>query len=129
MSTSSSLDTARTGPKNTSSWLTLLLASACGLIVANIYYAQPLAGPISNTLGMSPSAAGLIVTLTQIGYGLGLLLIVPLGDLIENRKLTLFLLGVAALSLAGAGLSIHPLPFLLSALGIGVGTVVATPSN
>ncbi|AXU97807.1 MFS transporter [Erwinia persicina] len=123
MSTSSSLDTARTGPKNTSSWLTLLLASACGLIAANIYYAQPLAGPISNTLGMSPSAAGLIVTLTQIGYGLGLLLIVPLGDLIENRKLTLFLLGVAALSLAGAGLSIHPLPFLLSALGIGVGTV------
>jgi len=54
MSTSPSLNTARTGPKNTSSWLTLLLASACGLIAANIYYAQPLAGPISNTLGMSP---------------------------------------------------------------------------
>lgn len=123
MSLSPSLNTATASPKAASSWLTLLLASACGLIAANIYYAQPLAGPISNALGMSPSTTGLIVTLTQIGYGLGLLLIVPLGDLIENRKLTLVLLGIAALSLAGAGLSTHPLPFLLSALGIGIGTV------
>jgi len=123
MSTSASLSTARLEPLATSPWLTLLLASACGLIAANIYYAQPLAGPISMALGMSPETAGLIVTLTQIGYGLGLLLIVPLGDLIENRRLTLVLLGVAALALVGAGLSTHPLSFLLSALGIGVGTV------
>lgn len=106
-----------------SPWLTLLLATACGLIAANIYYAQPLAGPISAALGLSAKATGLIVTLTQIGYGLGLLLIVPLGDLVENRKLTLALLMIAALSLLGAGLSTHPLPFLLSALSIGIGTV------
>ncbi|HTR15820.1 MAG TPA: MFS transporter, partial [Acetobacteraceae bacterium] len=68
-------------------WLTLLLAAACGLIVANIYYAQPLIGPISRSLGLSPQGAGLIVTMTQLGYGAGLLLIVPLGDLIENRRL------------------------------------------
>ena len=100
------------------SWLLMLLAAACGLIAANIYYAQPLAGPISASLGLSPAAAGLIVTLTQIGYGLGLLFIVPLGDLIENRRLTLTLLALVTLSLLAAGLSTHPAPFLLSALGI-----------
>ena len=67
----------------------LLLAAACGLIVANIYYAQPLIGPIAQSLGLPPQAAGLIVTLSQIGYGAGLLFVVPLGDLIENRKLAL----------------------------------------
>ena len=56
--------------------MTLLMAAACGLIVANIYYVQPLAGPISAQLGLPPSATGIIVTLTQIGYGLGLLLLV-----------------------------------------------------
>jgi predicted MFS family arabinose efflux permease len=106
-----------------SPWLTFLLAAACGLTAANIYYAQPLAGPISAALGLSAEATGLIVTLTQIGYGLGLLLIVPLGDLIENRRLTLVLLAIATLALLGAGLSTQPLPFLLSALGIGIGTV------
>ncbi len=51
--------------------LILLLALACGVIVANIYYAQPLAGPIGQALGLNVGASGLIVTLTQIGYGLG----------------------------------------------------------
>lgn len=67
--------------------LTFLLATACGLIAANLYYAQPLAGIIGAELGLSAGATGLIVTLTQIGYGVGLLFVVPLGDLIENRRL------------------------------------------
>ncbi len=87
-----------------STGMTFLLAAACGLIAANVYYAQPLAGPISAALGLSSQATGLIVTLTQIGYGVGLLLIVPLGDLIENRRLTLIMLGVATLGLLGAAL-------------------------
>lgn len=45
----------------------ILLAAAAGIIVANLYYAQPLIGPISAATGISPGAAGLIVTLTQIG--------------------------------------------------------------
>ncbi len=110
-------------PQAAPAWLLLLLAASCGLVAANLYYAQPLAGPISASLGMSSAAAGLIVTLTQIGYGLGLLFIVPLGDLIENRRLTLTLLALVTLSLLAAGLSTHPLPFLLSALGIGIGAV------
>jgi predicted MFS family arabinose efflux permease len=103
--------------------LTLLLAAACGLIVANIYYAQPLAGPITAALGMDAGAAGLIVTLTQIGYGLGLLFIVPLGDLAENRRLVLVLVGLCALALAGAGFAASPAQFLAAALAIGIGSV------
>jgi predicted MFS family arabinose efflux permease len=103
--------------------ITLLLAAACGLIVANLYYAQPLVGPISASLGLSPEAAGLIVTMTQMGYVVGLLLIVPLGDLVENRKLILCVIGMAALALFGAALSMQPLQFLFAALLIGLGSV------
>ena len=64
--------------------MVLLMAVAAGLIVANLYYAQTLVGPISAATGLSPQAAGLIVTLTQIGYTVGLLFVVPLGDLLET---------------------------------------------
>lgn len=103
--------------------LTILLAVATGLIAANIYYAQPLAGPIGAALGMPSGATGLIVTLTQIGYGAGLLLIVPLGDLVENRRLVLCVIGLGALALLGAALSSHPAPFLAASLLIGLGSV------
>jgi predicted MFS family arabinose efflux permease len=109
--------------RTVSPWLTFLLASACGLIAANIYYAQPLAGPIAASLDMSPEATGLIVTLTQIGFTAGLLLIVPLGDLVENRRLVLATIGIATLGLLGAALSPQALPFLASALFIGLGSV------
>ncbi|OJF93645.1 MFS transporter [Pararhizobium antarcticum] len=103
--------------------MTLLLATACGLIAANLYYAQPLIGPISLSLGLSPGAAGLIVTLTQIGYGLGLLFIVPLGDLFENRRLILFVMGLGTLAVVWAGVASTPVPFLASAFFIGLGSV------
>ena len=103
--------------------LVTLLAAACGLIAANLYYAQPLAGPISRDLGLPPAAAGLIVTMTQVGYGLGLLFIVPLGDLIETRLLVRAALALATLALVGAGLSTAPAPFLACALLIGLGSV------
>ena len=86
-------------PESVPAWITTLLAASCGLIVANIYYAQPLVGPISADLGLSPQLAGLIVTMTQIGYGVGLLLIVPLGDLVENRRLVFSIIALGALAL------------------------------
>jgi len=104
-------------------WLTLLLATSCGLIAANIYLAQPLIGPISASLGLSPGAGGLIPTMAQLGYGAGLLLVAPLGDLIENRRLVLSILCVAILALAGAALSTHAAAFLGAALLIGLGSV------
>lgn len=116
-------ETAGIEPKAMSSGMTFLLAAACGLIAANLYYAQPLVGPISTSLGLSPGAAGLIVTLTQIGYGIGLLLIVPLGDLFENRKLILSVMVLGTLAVVGAGIASTPLPFLASAFFIGLGSV------
>jgi predicted MFS family arabinose efflux permease len=103
--------------------LTLLLAAAAGLIVANVYYSQPLAGPISVALGLSPQSAGLVVTMTQIGYALSLLLVAPLGDVLENRRLILGTMAVAALALGVAALSRHAAPFLAAAFAIGVGSV------
>jgi predicted MFS family arabinose efflux permease len=107
-----------------SSWMTFLLALSCGVIVANIYYAQTLVGPISVELGLSPKAAGLIVTMTQLGYGAGLFFIVPLGDLIENRRLAVSVLVLGALALATAAFAVHPLPFFAAAIGVGLGSVV-----
>ena len=112
-------DTAEGLPR----WLTLLLATACGLIVANIYYAQPLVGPIAAAVGLLPGSAGLIVTMSQVGYGIGLLLVVPLGDLVETRRLVLAVLSVAILALLAASVSNAALPFLLASLFIGIGSV------
>ena len=111
------------GSAQLSSWMTFLFAAACGLIVANIYYAQPLIGPISAELGLTPAAAGLIVTMTQAGYGLGLLFVVPLGDLVENRKLVLSVVGVGAAALLAAALADGATQFLVAALCIGFGSV------
>ena len=59
-------------------WLIFVFACACGIVVANLYYAQPLIGLIAPEIGLTESAASLIVTLTQIGYCIGLILLVPL---------------------------------------------------
>ncbi|MFJ7979883.1 MFS transporter [Lysinibacillus xylanilyticus] len=111
--------------KPVSTWIILILAIACGVIVANLYYAQPLVGPISSTLGLSSGAAGLIVTLTQIGYGIGLLFIVPLGDILENRKLVVSLLLFTAIVLAMAAVVKSATLFLATSLFIGLGSVAA----
>ncbi|SFE89211.1 Predicted arabinose efflux permease, MFS family [Paenibacillus catalpae] len=111
--------------KNIPAWLMLLLAAACGIIVANLYYAQPLVGLISSSIGMSAGSAGLIVTLTQIGYVVGLLFIVPLGDLVENRKLVVSALFLTAIALATAAIAHQPFLFLAAVLVIGLGSVAA----
>ncbi len=105
--------------------MVLLLAVAAGLIVANLYYAQTLVGPISAATGLSAGAAGLVVTLTQVGYTLGLLFIVPLGDLLENRRLIVVALGVAALALLTAAFATSGAVFLAAALAIGLSSVAA----
>ncbi|NGZ87603.1 MFS transporter [Duganella aceris] len=105
--------------------MVMLLATATGLIVASLYYAQTLVGPISASTGLSPEAAGLIVTLTQIGYCLGLLFIVPLGDLLENRRLIVTGLLFTSAMLVMAAFSSSAWMFLTAALGIGLGSVAA----
>lgn len=102
-----------------------LLAVSAGLIVANLYYAQTLVGPISAATSLSTEAAGLIVTLTQVGYALGLLFIVPLGDLLENRRLVFAALLATAAALALTAFSSSAWMFLAASLGIGLGSVAA----
>jgi predicted MFS family arabinose efflux permease len=80
--------------------VTFACALACGAMVANIYYSQPLVGLIAPELHMSAGAAGSIVSLTQFGYAVGMLFIVPLADRLENRALTLATCGLTATALA-----------------------------
>ncbi|HEV7286265.1 MAG TPA: MFS transporter [Kaistia sp.] len=85
---------------------TLIFAVAAGLSVANIYYAQPLLESMARDFGIPPAAIGLVVTLTQVGYGLGLIFIVPLGDLVDRRRLIVgqgMLSAVALVAVATAG--------------------------
>ncbi|HEV2637055.1 MAG TPA: MFS transporter [Actinocrinis sp.] len=103
----------------------LVLAIACGMAVANIYYAQPLLAPIASAFGVSQGQAALVVTLTQLGYALGMLLLLPLGDLLENRALASRTLLVTALALAGAGLSPYFGLFLAASVLVGMTSVVA----
>ncbi len=84
--------------------LTLLLSITCALAVANVYFAQPLLDSMAQSLGVDPGMIGIVVTATQIGYGVGLIFIVPLGDLL-NRKaliLTQVLLSAVALMVVGS---------------------------
>lgn len=115
----------QTVENNISKWLTLLLAAACGIIVANLYYAQPLVGVISSSIGLSANSSGLIVTLTQIGYVVGLLFIVPLGDIVDNRRLVVTSLLLTGVALAITAMSKQAAPFLAASFVIGIGSVAA----
>ncbi|WP_395370900.1 MFS transporter [Streptomyces tubercidicus] len=77
----------------------LLMSVAAGLSVAGNYFAQPLLDVIGRDLHLSASTAALVVTVAQVGYGLGLLLLVPLGDLLERRWLAVTLTAATALFL------------------------------
>jgi predicted MFS family arabinose efflux permease len=71
---------------------------ATGAIVANIYYAQPLEAVLAEAFHASTGAIGLMLTLVQLGYALGLALLVPLGDLRERRGLVVVMLGVTVVA-------------------------------
>lgn len=105
--------------------LIVVFAAACGLSVANLYYAQPLLTSIEASFHVNKAAIGLVVTITQLGYAAGLLLLAPLGDLFENRRLiTTVMAGTVIALLVGAFVTTFP-GFLAASLAIGVLSVVA----
>jgi predicted MFS family arabinose efflux permease len=110
--------------------LTWVFAVACGLMVANLYYAQALIGEIGPALGLHGNSAALAVTLTQLGYGAGLLLIVSLADLVENRRLILVTVAGTVLGLAGMFMARGPASFLCFSFVTGfcsVGAQIMVP--
>lgn len=76
--------------------LILLMSIATGLAVASNYYAQPLLDTIARNFSLSASTAGFIVTAAQLGYAVGLLFLVPLGDMFERRMLIVSMTLLAA---------------------------------
>ncbi len=105
--------------------LVLLMAIACGAAVANIYYAQPLLSTIAHDFSVSDGTAGLLVTASQVGYAAGLVLLVPLGDLLERRKLIVRILLITALALAATAAAPAFLALAAALMVVGVTSVVA----
>lgn len=104
--------------------ITLLLAVACGLAVANIYFAQPLLDTIANEFGIAYSSIGIIITITQICYALGLFLLVPLGDLLDRRQLVVTMMLISVLALITVGCAPNSVVMLLGMAVIGLLAVV-----
>ncbi|CAN0625873.1 Major facilitator superfamily MFS_1 [Burkholderia multivorans] len=105
--------------------LVLLLAAGAGLGVAPLYYSQPMLGVLGPDIGVSARAVGFVPTLTQLGYALGILLLAPLGDRFDRRRVILVKAAalVGALLLAAVAPSIGPL--LAASLAIGMAATMA----
>ncbi len=100
--------------------LKYMLALVCCFILGNLYYSQPIIADIARDLGISASSSGVIVTITQIGYCLGVLFLVPLGDVLESRRLIRSLVGVSALALISAAAATDQTIFLVSMFFVGL---------
>ncbi len=103
--------------------LVLLMAVATGAIVANLYYSQPLLHEIATEFGVGSAATSIVVTATQVGYALGLLLVVPLGDLRPRRSLTVSVYVAAGGFLALAAAAPTLWLFELASLLVGCASV------
>jgi predicted MFS family arabinose efflux permease len=95
------------------------MAGACGFGVANIYYNQPMLADIARDLG-SPAAAGVVPTVTQVGYALGLLLLAPLGDRFDRKHLILVQLVGLILALGVAAISTDLATLAAASLAVGI---------
>lgn len=110
----------RTEALTPSAPLVQLMALACGLAVANIYYAQPLLDLLSGTFAVGSGTVSLIVTFTQIGFAAGLVFLVPLGDSLNRRRLITWMAAGTAASLAAAMASPDFGCFIAASFGIGL---------
>jgi predicted MFS family arabinose efflux permease len=100
-----------------------VLAVGSGVAVANLYYAQPLLAKLAIDFDVQPSQMGLAATLSQIGYGLGLLFLVPLGDVLERRGLIVAMLALVAMVLLGVAAAPSFPWFAAASLLLGLTTI------
>jgi predicted MFS family arabinose efflux permease len=108
--------------KPQASWL---MAIICAFAVANLYYNQPILAAIAQSFQVSAAEVGWIPTLTQLGYASGLLLFVPLGDRVEQRRLIVIMLLATSMTSFAAALSPNLNTLILTSFAIGATTIVA----
>ncbi len=102
----------------------LVLAVACGVCVANVYYAQPISPLFAAQFHISKPAAALVPTAAQLGYAAGLFLLVPLGDRVRSRPLILTLLALTTAGLLVAGTAPGLAVLAVAVTAVGITTVV-----
>lgn len=106
-----------------SSRLILLFSVTAGASVGNLYWAQPLLALIAESFGMPTHEAGLVVTLTQVGYALGVFLIVPLGNVLNRQRLVPIEMASASLALIGCAVAPSFWMLLTMSLLVGLSTI------
>ena len=119
------METTASDQGRLSGGMVLLLAVGCGLSAANLYYAQPLLHSIAADLHAGSGEAGLMITFSQVGYALGLGLLVPVGDIAPRRRLVPAVLLVTAVALAASAAAGSIAVLIALALFAGVGSVAA----
>lgn len=107
-----------------SRWILMIFAVTCGISVANIYYAQPILDTMARDFDIDPATIGLVVTVTQIGYAAGLLFVVPLGDILDRRKLIISQTCLSALALAGVAVAPNIAALFATMIAVGFLAVV-----
>ncbi|MDE1180940.1 MFS transporter [Paraburkholderia sp.] len=105
-----------------SSRLLFILSACAGASVANLYYAQPLLALIARAFG-DPDHVGWIAVATQLGYTVGIVFILPLGDLVDRRKLTVALAAALAIATFSCALSPSLIAMAVASLFVGFAAV------
>lgn len=121
--TNSSIDNIQTKPALTN-LLILVMSIACGLTVANLYYIQPLLADIGKTFHVNQLSISFAAMLTQIGYAIGMVFILPLGDIKEKRKLIVILLLCSTLSLMSMFFSSNISILIISSFAVGFTSII-----
>ncbi|MBL4933069.1 MFS transporter [Clostridium paridis] len=107
-----------------SPFLIVVMAAACGITVANLYYIQPLLAEIARFFYVTQGSIGFVAMLTQVGYAIGMLFLLPLADIREKRTLIVTMLIFAAMSLVLMFLSHNIAVVAVAAFAIGFTSVV-----
>jgi predicted MFS family arabinose efflux permease len=120
----STADIASRAPQTIGSRMAWVLAFVSGAAVANVYYAQPLLDDLGSQLQMSAAALGWVTTATQGGYLVGLVMVVPLGDRFDRRRIILVQLALTAVGLFGAAVAPSAWTFLACSAFFGAASTV-----
>jgi predicted MFS family arabinose efflux permease len=123
LKTNSSIDNTNTRPILTK-LLLLVMSIACGLTVANLYYIQPLLGDIAKTFHVDQLSIGFAAMLTQIGYAIGMIFILPLGDIKEKRNLIVIMLLFSVISLMSMFFSSNIYILTISSFAVGFTSII-----